>query len=114
MHESSLSRLLLQTVLERAATQRAQRVTVVHGWVAEEQALSPESLRAHFDAAAEGTIAHGAELDLRITRVSARCGACGLVYLPERVTVCPRCSSTWASLTGRTGIGIESIEVEVE
>jgi hydrogenase nickel incorporation protein HypA/HybF len=71
------------------------------------------AIQMHFDAAAVGTAAEGARLELRITRVRARCGACGVQYLPEHhLTLCPSCGSLDGELLGETGLGIETIDMQ--
>jgi hydrogenase nickel incorporation protein HypA/HybF len=111
MHESALARSLLAVVLERAA---GARVRVVHGWVAETEALSPESLAFHFAAHARGTRAEGARLEIELACVEARCAACEHTYVPERhVLLCPACGSTDAQLLGETGLGLRALEVDV-
>ncbi len=113
MHESSLARQVLAAVLERATREGATRVRVIRGWLAETEALSPDSVRFHFDLLAKGTPAEGAELTLDLRRVSARCEACALVYEPDHhLLLCPACSSTDGELLGRTGLGIDSMDVE--
>ena len=113
MHESSLARNVLSAVLHRAAREGATRVRVVRGWIAETEALSPECVQLHFSWLARGTLAEGAELRLDLRRVSARCTACATVYEPDHhVLLCPACSSADGELLGRTGLGIESIELE--
>ena len=109
MHESALARNLLSAVLARAGF---VRVRVVRGWVAETEALSPESLAFHFAAHARGTVAEGARLELELVRVEARCAACGETYAPEHhVALCPACGSTDAELLGQTGLGLSALEV---
>jgi hydrogenase nickel incorporation protein HypA/HybF len=113
MHESSLARQVLAAVLDRARREGAARVRVIRGWVADTEALSPESVRFHFDLLARGTPAEGAELALELSHVSARCGRCGFVYAPDHhVLLCPECSATGGELLGRTGLGIDSMDVE--
>ncbi|MBI4613548.1 MAG: hydrogenase maturation nickel metallochaperone HypA [Planctomycetes bacterium] len=113
MHESSLARRILDLALERALAADATRLVRVTGWVAETESLSANSLALHFGLAARGTLAEGARLDIRTERVAARCSACGTSYEPEHhVLVCPCCAASGAELLGRTGFGVESIEVE--
>jgi hydrogenase nickel incorporation protein HypA/HybF len=113
MHESSLARQILAAVLERAAREQAVRIRAVRGWVAETESLSPQSLAFHFAAHARGTAADGAHLDLQLVRVEARCRTCARTYVPEHhLLLCPFCGGTDANLLGRTGIGIETLEVE--
>ncbi len=113
MHESSLARQLLSAAVERAVAEGATRIVTVHGWIADCEDLSPESLALHFSACARDTVAQGAALDIRITTVRARCAQCGEEYAPSHhVTLCPKCGSTEAALLGQTGLGIDAIEIE--
>ena len=113
MHESALARQILRIALERLeAEPGATRIRRIRGWIAETEALSADSLAVHFEGLARGTAAEGAALDLRLTHVRARCDACGAVYAPDHhVLLCPDCGSPEATLQGRTGMGIEAIEV---
>src|SRR3990172_4729226 len=107
MHESLLAKQVLRVVLSRAREEQARQVRVVAGWVAETEALSPESLALHFAAHARGTVAEGARLVLRLVHVEARCDRCGRTYAPEHhVRMCPACGSTDGTLLGETGIRI--------
>ncbi|PTL82468.1 hydrogenase maturation nickel metallochaperone HypA [Vitiosangium sp. GDMCC 1.1324] len=113
MHESTLARQVLDTVLQRSVSEGASRVRVVRGWVAETESLSAESLSFHFTAHARGTSAEGARLLLELIHVEARCRACGRTYAPEHhLLLCPGCGSTDGEQLGRTGLAITSIEVE--
>lgn len=113
MHEASLAKQILAVVLERATAAGATRVRVVRGWVRESEALSADSLAAHFAARAAATIARDARLELAVERVEARCGACRRVYLPDHhVLLCPACGSGDGELLGRVGLGVDAIDVE--
>ena len=111
MHESAVARRLLEVVLAHAG---GARVRVVRGWIADAEALAPESLGFHFAAHARGTGAEGARLDLAIEQTRARCGACGDAFLLEdhHVLICPRCGDVDVTLVGRVGLGIDALEVE--
>ena len=110
MHETQLAKDLLRVVLTRAGDARVRRVS---GEIAEIEALRPEALDFHFQAHARGTPAEGAQLDLRLTHVRARCKACGCVYAPEHhLTLCPECTGTEAEVLGEVGVRISAIEVE--
>lgn len=114
MHESSLARQVLSAVLERAQREGARRVRAVRGWIAETEALSPDVVGLHFAQLARGTPAEGARLELDLRHVSARCSECATVYEPDHhLLLCPSCSSTRAEVLGRTGLCIDSMDVEV-
>jgi len=111
VHESALARQLVSAVLERLPP--GARVRRVHGWLAETESLSADSLGLHFAHLAAGTAAEGAQLDLTLTHVRARCGSCGTVYLPEHhVTICPDCGHLEAELLDRVGMGVASLVVD--
>lgn len=113
MHEASLSKALLQAVLKETASAGASRVAKVRGFVAETESLNADSLTLHFQSLAQGTAAQGAELELEVIHVRARCAFCNNVYRPEaHVLLCPRCDSTEATLLDEVGVGVRSIDVE--
>ena len=87
MHEASLATQVLDAVLDRAGTAVAQRVPAVHGWIAENEVRSPQSLCFH-SAHARGTLAEGAKLELRLIHVEARCRACTTKYPPTTTCSC--------------------------
>lgn len=112
MHESQLARQVLDAVLARADAARARRVLAVRGWLADPEGLSPESLAFHFAAHARGTAAEGADLGLAITRIAARCQACGAAFeTDDHVPVCTACGSTACAWLAAPGLGIEEIDV---
>jgi hydrogenase nickel incorporation protein HypA/HybF len=113
MHESALAQRILDVVLERATSERAGRVRAVRGWLADTEAIAPESLAFHFAARARGTIAEGARLDIRLVHVEARCRTCGATYAPEHhVLLCAACGSSEGDVLAPTGIAIEALEIE--
>ena len=113
MHESSLARQLLAAVLKSLEQTPAVSVHRVRGWLAETEALDASAIDFHFAAFAKGTAAEGAQLQLRLEHTEAQCSKCGQVYKPEHhLTLCPKCGALEATLLGRTGLGIESIDVE--
>ena len=114
MHESSLARRVVELVLRRATESGAARVLVVRGRLAETEALSKEALELHFRTLARGTAAESARLDIAVVHARARCSACETTYLPDHVLLCPLCGNAGGELLDRTGLTIESIEVEGE
>ncbi len=113
MHESALARSVLEAVLDLAKQNGAERVRRVSGRLAETEHLHADAIQFHFTAHAKGTVAEGAELDLELVHVQARCSSCRAVYEPDHhVTLCPRCGATDASLLGSVGLAIESLDVD--
>jgi hydrogenase nickel incorporation protein HypA/HybF len=114
MHEAALAREILTVALAHTAAERGARILTVRAWIAETEVLSPESLRAHFAAHAADTRAAGARLELAIRLVRARCRACDETYLPDHgISLCPRCGASDGVLLGATGLGVDSLDVEL-
>jgi hydrogenase nickel incorporation protein HypA/HybF len=111
MHESSLAKNVLDAVLARARDERAGRVLVARGWLADVEAIDPESLAFHFAAHARGTIADGARLEIERTIVRARCRACGARFEPDHHVAICGCGGQ-GDLEGPVGVAIEEIDVE--
>lgn len=111
MHESSLAKRLLEAVVERAGAEGAEQVTSVHGWVADAEALTTEALQFHFNAHAKGTIAETATLELKLVHLEARCNACGEVFAPDHVVICPSCDSVDCEVLGTPGLGVDEIAI---
>ena len=63
MHEAGLMKGLMRRVEEIAAAQEAKRVTGVSVWLGALSHMSPEHFAEHFEEAATGTIAEGAQLN---------------------------------------------------
>lgn len=113
MHESALSRTLLEAVLCLAQERGAKRVRRVVGELAETEYLHADAIGFHFAAHARGTAAEGAAVELALTDVGARCRACGTSYQPEHhLTLCPTCGGTEAELLGTPGLRIDSLDIE--
>jgi hydrogenase nickel incorporation protein HypA/HybF len=110
VHETALAKRILDAVIARA---EGRRVLRVRGTVAEDEALSHESLAFHFAAHARGTPVEGASLELELRHLAARCAACDASFLPEHhLRRCPRCGSFETVLEGEPGVFVESIDVE--
>ena len=63
MHEASLMRDLMARLLEVAAARGARRIVTVTVRLGALSHMSPAHFREHFEHAARGTIAEGAELE---------------------------------------------------
>lgn len=67
MHESGVIDELLKKVAEAARANSARKVVAVDVSIGALAAIEPEHLREHFDIAAVGTVAEGAELRVRVS-----------------------------------------------
>ena len=110
MHELALAESIVRIATERAGRRRVTKVNVQVGQLRQ---VVPSSLRFAFDAAARGTNAEGAELELEDTGLTIHCTACEAESragdFPLR---CPLCESVDVELVAGDELLVESIEVE--
>lgn len=92
MHEMSLAVSLVRRVEAEASKAQLVRVTELSVEVGELQSIEPELLVDAFRAAAQGTLAEGADLRLSPVKAEACCLVCGEVYEPAFADYqCPAC-----------------------
>jgi hydrogenase nickel incorporation protein HypA/HybF len=67
MHEASLMTNLMRRIAEIASAEHARRVVGVSVWLGALSHMSEAHFIEHFEQAAAGTIAEGAELDVTVS-----------------------------------------------
>jgi hydrogenase nickel incorporation protein HypA/HybF len=108
MHELGIAQEVVAIVSEHAGRARVTRVVLEIGRHA---LILPDSIRFCFDLCSEGTVAQGAELEIREVPGRALCRECGLeVTLEQPFGLCA-CGS--ADLQWLTGDEIKVKEMEV-
>lgn len=113
MHEMALCQGVVQILEEQAKAQAYSRVKVVRLEIGPLATVEPEALRFCFDAAARGTLAENAKLDIVTTPASAWCFSCGeSVTISERNGVCPNCGSYQLQVAGGDALRIKELEVD--
>lgn len=94
MHEWGLSRRLLEFVENEARARRLTRVSRIRLETAVLHAAEREALRFNFHAAAQGTVAQDAELDIEIRPARALCPGClAEVEITQADQTCPHCGA---------------------
>lgn len=95
MHEMSLTRNVLDIVLNEANAAGATRVQAVRITIGELRDIVEELFEGLFAHLARGTIAEGAELEIVRVPVTVRCRKCSMVYhldvRDEDTFACPSC-----------------------
>lgn len=103
---------MLEAVEEEALKLGARRVTAINLVVGEHAGID-DSLLFYFDMLTPDTLAEGAQLNMRRTRMSFRCEGCDDNYTPEGADFqCPRCGIIGQLANDGTDLSIESIEIE--
>ena len=113
MHELPIVTYLLESVEAHARELRAARVLGVNLIVGERAGIVDDSLHFYFDMLTPGTLADGARLSVRRTRMRFDCPACAQPYSPSGADFeCPRCGQVGQLADDATDLVIESLEVE--
>ena len=67
MHEASLMRDLMSQIRKIAEAEKARRILSVHVWLGALSHMSQEHFAEHFNEAAEGSLAEGANLKVTLS-----------------------------------------------
>ena len=113
MHEMALCRGVVQIIEEQAKAHAYTRVKTVRLEIGPLATVEPEAMWFCFDAAARGTLAENANLDIITTAASAWCFFCEeTVTISERNGVCPNCGGYQVQVTGGDELRIKELEVD--
>jgi len=111
VHEFGLCEAVLEAVERRAAGRPVARVKVRVGAL---QRVSAESFDQAFAFVSEGSVAHGAAIDLVTVPVVMACRSCGYrTESDDALAVCSSCGGTDLDLVGGDELTLESIELAV-
>ena len=95
MHEWGLARRLLKLIEDEAVARNLTSVKKVQLETGVLSASERVALRFNFDAAAKGTVAEDAELDIVEHPAKALCPVClSAVMLTQHEQICPQCHSS--------------------
>jgi hydrogenase nickel incorporation protein HypA/HybF len=108
MHELAITQSVVDTACEHAAGARVHSVTIEVGALC---AVVPEAMQFCFELVAEGTVAEGAHLEIRIVPGAARCRSCGAEFgLADLILLCP-CGSADVEVRSGRELRIRTMEV---
>ncbi len=113
MHELSLCKGILRALADDARAQGYQRVKTVRLEVGALSGIRIEALRLNFQAAARGTLADRATLEVVEVPGAAWCARCEkTMAVAQRFDACPGCGGQSLQLTAGTEMRIQELEVE--
>ncbi len=113
MHELSLCLELIRVIEDHASRQPFRRVRAVRLEVGALAGVEVEALRFGFVAAAQGTLAEEAVLEIERPPGLALCLDCGAeVEIRDREEPCPRCGGYFLRTRGGTELRVLDLEVE--
>ncbi|MCQ4117696.1 hydrogenase maturation nickel metallochaperone HypA [Rhodococcus tibetensis] len=108
MHELAITQSVVDAVCEKAGGRTVHSVRVQVGALT---AVVADSMQFCFELVTEGTVAHGARLDIDQSPGSAHCRQCGETFsLTDLVLLCP-CGSADVEVTSGRELRILSMEV---
>jgi hydrogenase nickel incorporation protein HypA/HybF len=108
MHELGLCSSIVDAVERRAGERPVRRVRVRVGRL---HHVHPEAFAQSFAVAASGTVAEGANAELVLLPVRARCADCGALFEADDIPVlCESCGGSGVELVGGDELVLESIE----
>jgi hydrogenase nickel incorporation protein HypA/HybF len=115
LHEFSVLSYLMEAVEEQAAAAGASRVVAINLVVGDRASIIDDLLLYYFDMLAPGTLAEGAQLNLRRVPMRFTCSRCDTTYTPAgEGWLCPDCGTIGQLTDDGSELLIESIEVERE
>ncbi|QDR83197.1 hydrogenase maturation nickel metallochaperone HypA [Sporomusa termitida] len=113
MHELAIAQGILELALNTATSHGAGKITGIRVLTGELTGIVPESLEFGFAALAEGTMAAGACLSVRIVPLTGRCRDCGDERRVDKYRfICAACGSYAIEIVSGRELKVESVEVE--
>ena len=110
MHELSIADALVGIVERHARGRRVLKVEVKVGYLRQ---VVPSALEFAFELVARGTVAEGAELELREVAAAGTCRGCGVeTSLRDLPLHCGRCGGFDLEVTRGEELLVDSLELE--
>jgi hydrogenase nickel incorporation protein HypA/HybF len=109
VHELSIAQSIVEAIADRFGDAEVVGVRLEIGKLS---GVVVESLRFCFDLAAEGTVVHGARLDIDEPGGRASCRACGHGFVTDDpIVLCPSCGSATTEVSAGRELRILSVEI---
>lgn len=93
MHSLRMAENILQLVLREAGKHAGKRVASIHVILPDRDSTESESLAFCLEAMSQGTAAEGAQIEIEVVPILARCPRCekDFVVDPYHPDACPQC-----------------------
>jgi hydrogenase nickel incorporation protein HypA/HybF len=113
MHELSITKDMLDLVLEQAEKAEAKEVRKINLVIGEMTGVVDECVQFYFGFLSKDTLAEGAILVFTMVPTKARCRVCDKSFeLKEFDWICPYCQGKSIEIIAGKELFVESIEVE--
>jgi hydrogenase nickel incorporation protein HypA/HybF len=112
MHEISLMEQTLALALDYAQQHHASRIHRFKLTVGKLSGVVPEALAFAFETVIQGTIAEGAQLEIKTVAVTCYCPHCQQAFQPETwVYDCPQCGEISTQVVDGRQMELTSLEI---
>lgn len=93
MHSLRMAENILQLALREAGKHRGKRIASLHVTLPDRDSTESESLAFCLEAMSQGTAAEGAQIEIELVPILARCPQCEMDFVvdPHCPATCPRC-----------------------
>lgn len=108
-HEMAMAQDILRAVLKKASEKGLSGVIKIKVRAGETRLVNPDYLKRGFEMASSGTIAQGAELDIKITPLRAKCRSCGGLLEGDSLS-CPSCKASDIEIASGQELLVEEVE----
>lgn len=113
MHEIAIAQGILDIVLKTAAENNAKKVTGIKLLIGQMTQIEPDCLKFGFAALSMGSIAEGADVEIKLIPLVGRCNNCEQQFSVERYCfLCPQCNSASVTLVSGRELAVDYLEVE--
>jgi hydrogenase nickel incorporation protein HypA/HybF len=113
MHELSIARSIVETVLDEAGKAHAAKVVKVTLKIGELAGVMPDSLLFSFELLTRGTIAAEAELSIITLAITAQCSRCNSIFtITQNRYRCSECGNPDIELRSGRELQIAGMEIE--
>lgn len=113
MNESDAIAKILQTALAETQRMGATRLIALNIVMDDDGIVSPDQVRAQFEASARGTLADGARIKIDFCASERHCWSCKTIFMGRGFDAqCPQCGSPGLRIARTPTVYLDSIEVE--
>jgi len=108
-HEVGIAQDILHKVLHEAQRSGLKKVRKASVRIGETLLAHPDEVKHSFSAVSQGTAASGAELEIAISPLRAKCSSCGRDFEAEGMR-CPFCKSGDVEMISGRELLVETVE----
>jgi len=113
MHELTITKSILDIVLQKAMEVKAGKITKVDLQVGRLTGYVPECIQLQFDILSHNTAAAGANLSFHQPPAKLHCRKCDIDYTSESFDLkCPECQAMETDILSGSELCVESMEVK--